>query len=502
MSHSIRPYGTQPPAVVPPAGQLHPPTRSQAVVQVDADAPVFDLHDARVLLGFPRRAFRRHRKLGLAIFLAVMAATIVMAIITPRHYYVETKFFAEQNVVMPALNNPGRAMGTEGNAPTKLATDAVQQRDNLIQIIRETNLLGQWEQMRSPVGQARDRLAAYLHGPMSDSDRVNALVAMMSNQMWVGANEGTVTIGIDWANPIMAYSIIQAAQQNFFERRHVTEVAMIGESIGILEEHVERARQSIQEAVAQIKALHQASAPARTAAAATARATPATSPVVVGLQAELAAKEQTIADIEVARKQQISALQAHLTELRNKFGAAHPEVIATQENMRAMSNPSTQIVQLQADVRTLRQRITALGAVPDAPSAPTQLLFARETLERLARPVVDSVEDPTVTYAKSQLRNSIENYEDLLRRLQGARIELETARAAFKYRYRIITPPQVPRQATSPKVSKIVMQGVVLGVVLVVFAVVALDLMSGMVLERWQVDRQLGLPVLADVRLP
>jgi uncharacterized protein involved in exopolysaccharide biosynthesis len=497
MSHSIRPYGAQPPAHQPPAGQLRP-IPQQLPAMPDLDAPAFDLHDMRMLSGFPRRAFRRRRRLGMAIFAAVLLSSIAASVLLQRHYYVETKFFAEKNMVMPALGNPRRAVPSEGDAPTKLAADAVMQRENLIEIIRETNLLGKWAEVRSPMGKAKDQLMTFLRGPMSDSDRVQSLVGMMENRMWVGSNEGTVTIGIDWVHPIMAYSIVQAAQQNFFEQRHVSEVSMIGESIGILEGHVEAARQSIQDAVAQIKATRRS-----TASTAPVRAVHSVSPQAVALQAELTTKGQTIADLENSRQQQLTALQTHLTDLKNKYGAAHPEVIATQENIRAMMVESPQIVQLKAEDQSLRRRIVALGATPGSVVATSpQAMFTREAIDRLTRVSPDSEEDPTVTYARSQLKIATNNYEDLLDRLEGARIELETARAAFKYRYHIITPPQIPQRARRPNVPVLIVGGVMLGALLALFVTVALDLMSGMVLERWQVDRQLGIPVLADVRLP
>jgi capsular polysaccharide biosynthesis protein len=44
----------------------------------------------------------------------------------------------------------------------------------------------------------------------------------------------------------------------------------------------------------------------------------------------------------------------------------------------------------------------------------------------------------------------------------------------------------------------IVIGGVVAGLLLGVFAALARDLLSGRLLESWQVQRELGLPVLAE----
>ena len=90
-------------------------------------------------------------------------------------------------------------------------------------------------------------------------------------------------------------------------------------------------------------------------------------------------------------------------------------------------------------------------------------------------------------------------YDDLLGRLEAARIELDTARAAFKYRYSVVTPPEVPKQATKPNVPMTAIAGLVGGLLLALLVSVLSDIRSGKFLEEWQIQRELGLPVLAEV---
>jgi hypothetical protein len=112
---------------------------------------------------------------------------------------------------------------------------------------------------------------------------------------------------------------------------------------------------------------------------------------------------------------------------------------------------------------------------------------------------IDSLEDPTLTYAKSRLKIATANYEEMLDRLEGARIELETARAAFKYRYTVISPPQFPRRPISPNVPLLAVGGLIMAAFLALFVVTALDIVGGRIVEAWQADRLLGLPVLGEV---
>jgi len=503
MSLSIRPP-------TPPHSTSLTHTASRSVIADPATAAedhrVFTMVDVMVLLGFPLRALRRRKALAIGLWVAVVALTGLVASLLPRHYQAQTKFAAQKNIVMPSLNNPRRTVPGEAQATTKSAMDIVMRRENLIEIIREANLLATWPRMRTPLGRVKDAIDKARHREPSDSDVVNAMVGMLQSQMWVSSDDDAVTIGVDWGDPQAAYRIVQAAQQNFFDERHVTEVSMIGESIAILEGHVETARQAIQDAVSQINtAAHRNVRSAPTLTGAPTALQRANAGAIVTLQGQLAVRRQAIADLESSRNQRLQALQQHLAELRNTLGAAHPEIASTQESIRAVSTDSPQLAQLRADERSLVARLTALGMRPgDAVPAATGLeaSLARATLDRLSRVPVDSVEDPQITYAKSQLKIATTDYEDLLGRLSDARIEMETARAAFKYRYNVITPPMVPRKSIKPKVPLLMVGGAMLGVFLGIFAAVALDLLSGRMIERWQVDRQLGLPVLADVQLP
>jgi uncharacterized protein involved in exopolysaccharide biosynthesis len=462
------------------------------------EEPLLGVTEIRVLAGFPFRALLRRRRFALLLFAAVMLFVSLAALLMERHYRVETKFLASLNVVMPALGNPRRSVPTQSDAPTRQAAEAVLKRENLLQIIRQTNLLTTFDQTRPPLGRARDIIVRAVKGPMPDSDRVNTMIGLLEKRMWIDAKEGAVTIGIDWMNPVAAYRIVQAAQQNFFDQRHASQLAMIGESIGILEGHAATAEQSIEEAlrnVRQYTPVIAGIAPPQLVA----RSTP-NSPTIVALQADLARRRQTLADLENARNQRLAAVQGRLAELRNSLGAAHPEVISTEDNLRALLIEPPQIASLRADTASLAQKLRSLGAHQSDIATPAlEPLFTRATLERLAAVKADSAEDPRATYAKSRLKIATADYEDLLDRLEGAHIELETARASFKYQYTIVSPAQVPKKAEKPNVLLLLVGGFVLGILLGLFAAVCLDLASGRVLEAWQVNRMLGLPIIAQI---
>jgi capsular polysaccharide biosynthesis protein len=104
-------------------------------------------------------------------------------------------------------------------------------------------------------------------------------------------------------------------------------------------------------------------------------------------------------------------------------------------------------------------------------------------------------------YASLSLRSELRQLESVLERTDAARIELAVSQAAFKYRYSVIRPAQAPRDPEFPKANLILTMGLITSLFLAACVVVAKDLLSDRILEPWQIERQLGLPVLGVLRV-
>jgi uncharacterized protein involved in exopolysaccharide biosynthesis len=474
-----------------------------------AEDPVFQSDLVRDLIGFPWRAVKRHRTLSISLFLLISMAAGLSTIVMPRHYLVYMVMVAAKNNIMPALGNPRRAVPSESDAPTRLAVEAVMRRDNLMEIIRETNLMAIQEKLRSPLGKLSAFVTERVLGkhPTQD-DRLKMVVGLLESRMYVRPDEqGTVTIGVDWPDPVSAVSLVQAAQQNFIEQRHEKEISMIGESISILEGHVTQAQQQMQEALLALKAarpdieVNDGLRPAP-AAAPRKQVSPATQAEIASVRSTLTTKQRLISDLEQSRSQTLATLQTKLSDLTHKFGTAHPEVTSTEDRIRALQTDSPQLVSLRAEETALENRLAALGAEVDnvTNSQPfTDPSFTRQMLERLTRARSDSAASPQVAYAQSRLKMATNDYEDYLDRLENAKIELETSRAAFKYRFTVVTPAEQPKKPFKPKIPLLIGGGIFLGLMFGVFAATVLDFLSGRVVEKWQVQRQIGLPILATI---
>jgi hypothetical protein len=462
---------------------------------------LFDFAKVRDYAGFVFRAVRRHPLVAVIAFLTICGLTVGALAVVPRSYHVEAELLAQRQVMMAALGNPTRSVPGEADAPTRAAAETVRRRDNLVSLIKQTTLLERFEQSRAPIIKARDWVVRELTGPVSEEERTENLVELLEKRLYVFASEGTVTIAIDWPEPQAAYQLVDTAQQNFLEARHASELASIAESIAILERHASTVQESIDSAMDEVKrASSQKPEPVRRAP--TSAKPP---PTNEGQNAEaqrvkgvLEAKRRAIRDLEDFRKKHLTELQAELTQQRQVFAEAHPNIVRLEQSIAAQSEDSPQLSALRREEHDLTQEWLRLGGKPeDEQRDEAKELRAASVLPQ-ARHLLDG-EGTAEQYAKSRLRFVIGEYESLMQRIEAARIELDTARAAFKYRYSVIKPAKLPKTAETPKTPRFLGIGALLAFLSAFGTAALVDWRSGRIVERWQVERALGVPYLGQI---
>jgi capsular polysaccharide biosynthesis protein len=104
-------------------------------------------------------------------------------------------------------------------------------------------------------------------------------------------------------------------------------------------------------------------------------------------------------------------------------------------------------------------------------------------------------------YARAELRDAMDKYAALRAQVQAAQIDLETAQAAFKYRYSVLTPARLPRRPARPNVPLVLLAALLAAAGAAVLAAVLADLRAGRLVERWQVEALLGRPILGELHL-
>ncbi len=464
-----------------------------------------DVKKLRDYLFFILHSVRRHRQVAALTFAAVVCLTVLGLIIFPKDYHVETELLAQRNLLMPALGNPSRNVPTDADAPTRAAPETVRRRDNLVSLIKQTNLQERWDKTKAPIIRLYDSLIRIV-APPTEEERQEDLIEMLEKRLYVVAGDGTVTIGIDWPDAQLAFQLVETAQQNFLDARHAAEVSSIAEAISILERHAAEVQNSIDGAMDEIKRLE----PSHTVRAVPlGSSAPKPKPKDTAGPSELSqlktlldGKRRAIRDLEAYRSKHLLELKDDLEKQRQVFADAHPNVVRIKESIAAMTADSPQLAELRREEHDLAAEYAQLGGdKPPERETTSEVRMAAPQLNE-ARRFLSSGSDASAeqyAYAKARLRFAMNNYDSLIERLDAARIELDTARAAFKYRYSTIRPAELPKRVAKPKIPVVVAAGILAGLLIAAVMAALVDLRSRRLVERWQVERTLGLPVLGEL---
>ncbi len=448
-----------------------------------------DLIDWALLRGWVHLAIgapRRHRVLALACLVAVVGAAGASLKVLPKRFQVKAAVLAQPNPLRLDVN--------PYDAPTRAAREVVLRRENLVALLKTTNFVERYVQMRSPAARARDWLFARLGRTRTHQQLVDDLADSLEDRLWVNASPaaGTIEFGFEWSNPELTYDVVEGAIQSFLEARHTSEIGSLGETIAILEDHASRFNAEIVERTKQVEALEQ-EARRKTPRGTVSRPRVALSASALEIEERLSAKRRTLAELEEYRRRRVAELQSQLLQQESMYAEQHPIVVATRRSLDALASPSPQLESLRSEVSGLEREAMRRGLGPPPP---------RETLPSMVTDLgLSSLhDDPTLEYERNELYMLIRQRSALLEQIDRARLELDTARAGFKYRYTVVTPPQIPKGPIKPSPLKLMLMALAGGLALAVFASVAADLRSGRILERCQVEQGLDVPVLAVLR--
>ena len=489
---------------------------------------LFDTELIRQVVGFVFRGVRRHRSLSALTLVSVLILGVLAAVLLPRTYHAESRLLANNNDLIRALGNPRSSVPSED--PTRAARELIFAHDNLVSLIKQTNLMKSWEDTRPPLVRWKDAVVKAVVGVAPDDEKLDAMVGLLEKRLQVSTDQQTVTIAIDWHDAQMAYLLVETAQQNFLETRHVTEMTAISEALSILEMHGGQMQKMVDDALHELErvrdlrrkgtAAGQGPAPAPESGSQTFAPVPpiaeraeraegppsATEQELAQLKFLLNSKKRALGDLEDFRSRRVTELTAQLQEQKVQYADQHPIVLDTRQRIEALKADSPQMTQVKGDIDALEHEYRRKGGRDvDAlvePSRPRSPMRRAPQVAQAALSNSELSDDPLVEFSRNNLRVAAAKYEELLMRIDSARIEQDTARAAFKYRYSVVRPASVPKKPLKPDVGLILALTLfaALGVALITGA--TRDWLSGRLVEPWQVERALELPVLSQVRLP
>jgi uncharacterized protein involved in exopolysaccharide biosynthesis len=479
-------------------------------------------------LEFFKRATRPRKKLSRLIVLIGVVLTVLVVRYVPRTYTCTTVLMTVENAVLDENRSAAPLAGAKG---------LIMGHENLERLIRSTDLIRKAAERRPPLMHLKDKLVEALGGKMDAKTAMASMIGTLEVKLEVTVEKETVEIKSSWSDKVTAAELAEATKQGFLKMRHDAEISAFTEKMAILESHATKLREEVETLAAQMKASLAATAAevARTGilpGGGKLKTTdrPSASPLMgVGrrraapgadlsdLRAELAGLKQKLATAENERNARISAERTKLDELKLRFTPVHPQVMMQEERLGIVSQVSSELALLRADVADaeaqLRQREAmaesgpmGLAARPiaagPAGAAGAAGAGAAPVVEALPADILELLErEDTEPALAAQMSGAVVRYARLRDDVRGAQMALDTAQAAFNHRYQVVIPVEQPNKPAKPNLIVIGIAGIVLSLLISLIVPIVLELRSGVMVEHWQVQH-LQLPVLAELRLP
>ena len=486
------------------------------------------LKDLFTLLNFIKNAVFRHKLILIMSIILVSAMVYGVIKIMPRSYQVSSKVLIHASTTISRLARTG----TDLNPREGLfgLIELLKSQENLEGIVDDAGLVEKWKKTRYGIRKKKDEIFTKLFGPPTDEDIRDMLVTKMDRALYADFSGGVLVLSVEWEDPWVALEVHKVVLNRFFEHRRSRELGEIRETIRLLTEKHKHALSELQKIIersrilvsekAELENQQETSKPVQTrSSVVTARArTP------VGLSAdekeelervsaELKSVQSEIERAQVDYKRRLAAEQDKLAQYQTQYGPQHPEIIKTKRYIELLSAQRPVPDSLLNKQRTLESLVMKLQS-PAA--ARTEVETPRRRISRASAAVVDkSKKDSEVPSEReladllfeselmnSEYRDAEDDVNRLKTQLQNALLEQDATEAAFAYRYRLIKPPSFPLHPSKPKGKQLMAAGVLLSVILGIALAVFVDVRSGIVLESWQVEKIVNIPLLGEIEEP
>jgi uncharacterized protein involved in exopolysaccharide biosynthesis len=473
---------------------------------------IFDWEAMHDYFGYVKNALLRHKLLALSTFIITAALGLLLAKFLPRTFYAESILLTKRSSTISALVNPERpaALDPEPASPlrppgeidsmTRSAARAVLRRENMVSLIKRVNLLDRWEATRAPLLRLKDTLVNLISNRPTEDVKLDALVGMLEKQLVVNTDDGRVSLSVTWPDPQLAYELAEAAQYNFLEARQREDMAAIDDAMEILDGYEKTAMENYKNAFLEFdKVFSQIMIERRRAVGDPRLGGFNTNHRIAEMNFLIRAKRRAISDASEKHNRRLEELRAERTAKLELYADNHPSIVALDQSIASLqASGSPQLHVLQEEAKGMERDLARMGggSVP-YPDEPVPDPYA---LERVLMGILPGMlENPKVRTAMDEVQSRTITVQQIRKRRDAAKLERDIAQASFKYRYSVLTPAEFPRTPIKPNAKVIALGGILAGLLLGLFAAIARDVLSGRLLQSWQVKRGLGLPVLAEM---
>jgi hypothetical protein len=158
---------------------------------------------------FLAAAFLHHRLAATSCALLTGVLAVVASFAAPDLYLADSATLVNEPLIVHWLANPA-ARVPESRAELTDIQELLLSREKLVATVKRTGLMDHWDDGRPWALRQKDRLMALLKGPVSDEDKLEALVKMLERRLHVRVDGSKVLISAEWGTPQLAVAIVES----------------------------------------------------------------------------------------------------------------------------------------------------------------------------------------------------------------------------------------------------------------------------------------------------
>lgn len=471
--------------------------------------------------------FYRHRRLFVLVVAGVFALSLLFALNFSRYRAIVTVQI-EQPVISSAVTklgtkNEDNSVSTLGLADRRIAQieQRVTSTDSLMDIIKQLDLYPGARDSLSP-----EKLTAIMRKKINldfvSSTISNPAAAQKESVEQLSAL--AFTVSFDYNDPVIAKKGLDAIVERFIAEEQAQRKAQSEETTAFLDDQLKQLAATIKEQeakIAEFRAKNGESGPS--AVLFNQQASLSNSMSLQAVEGQLSAAESTAASLRtqlagtspyssvtedgkqvMTEGSQLHTLQSQLASLQSRYGPQHPDVLKTQEQIRALEAKQTSPLKRQntqdADnpvYLNLQSQLSAAQAQVSALRSQRAALVAQQNKfsESIAK-------NPMIEQEMSQLSLDLDNAKERFRVLKEKRLASEMnaklESGPHGERLKIIIPSTVP-ESTSPKRILLIIGGLFLACFSGIGAVAALEIISQSVRSAQHLTSLIGVAPLVSI---
>lgn len=475
------------------------------------------LNEVLRVLGYVLRSIKRHRRFVAAVFFTTVGLSIAILTVMPRTYDSRARI----------LMNPSRTLiDVDPYEGRSSAAELMKSQENLMAIVKETNLVHRWKSTRTTLGKAKDAVMSFLFGEETEKPeqrelkQKQMLAYILGERVSVWVDDNVLQIVVEWHEAETAYLITDALVRHFLDDQYQRENAKYLVNISTNEKRLQLSEEKLKAAEQRYKeALNGQKAPAPIQRPAVPRRRPSIPATESQSSTPDRAADKEAGNEELAREleRELTLSKRELEQLRNSYleraggaknklaelkltlGPRHPEVIKAERMVSALSTPPPALKQLSDAQDILIARLEKARA--SAISRSTHRRSRTIASGTVSTPVASPSENETTEVESrfEEYQQAREERNKIAGDLSFARIEYDAGKSALDYRFKVPQPPNMPDGPIRPKPASIIGAAIVAGLFLGLFLAVFIDIRSGVLYESWQVSEILRIPVLGEM---